>query len=392
MEDHRSHAYRPRHFADRPGVVHDDNVPLQKEPLPPHADRLFRPLPEPPGEPPYHLSLEEVLPADQMEQIRSSGRIAFHVAGDTGGVKSPEPQIIVMKHMERDFATPDPAARPTFFYHLGDVVYFYGEITQYYAQFYEPAAYYPAPIFAIPGNHDGDVFDDTASTLSAFVNNFCAREPRHNKEAGDALRDAMTQPNVYWTLEAPFVTIIGLYTNVPEGGMLDEHQIAWLESELAQAPADKALLLAMHNPVYSADGYHSGSPYLATTLDRAIERSGRVPDAFLAGHVHNYQRFTRTWKEREIPYLVVGSGGFWQLYSLLNVRGGKIKTPLVIPNTDVTLENYCDDRHGYLLLEVSEHALNAKFLSVPRPQEAWSAPAVVHDSFTLDLHEHRLLR
>lgn len=38
------------------------------------------------------------------------------------------------------------------------------------------------------------------------------------KDAGDAWRTAMIQPNVYWTLEAPFVTIIGLYTNLPEGG------------------------------------------------------------------------------------------------------------------------------------------------------------------------------
>lgn len=391
MED-LSHDYRVRNFADRPGVVHDDNVPIQKEPLPPHAARPFRPLPAPPGPEPYHLSLTEVLPAEHIELIRSSGHIIFHAVGDTGGVKSPEPQMIVIKHMDQDFATPDPCAQPAFLYHLGDLVYFYGEAAQYYPQFYEPAAHYPAPIFAIPGNHDGDVFDETVPTLSAFLNNFCAPMPRHTKEAGDALRDAMTQPNVYWTLEAPFVTIIGLYTNVPEGGMFDEHQLAWLEAELAQAPTDKALLLAMHNPVYSADGYHSGSSYLAGVLDRAIERTGRIPDAFLSGHVHNYQRFTRFWKDREIPYLVVGTGGFWQLYSLLKVSGEKITTPFAIPNTDVTLEHYCDDRHGYLLLDVSEQMLKANFLTVPRPQEAWSAPAVVHDTFTLDLREHRLLR
>jgi 3',5'-cyclic AMP phosphodiesterase CpdA len=174
--------------------------------------------------------------------------------------------------------------------------------------------------------------------------------------------------------------------------MFDDNQIAWLESELADAPKDKALLLAMHNPVYSADGYHHGSLYLTRVLDSAIERTGRIPDMFLAGHVHNYQRFTRTWKGRDIPYLVVGTGGFWQLYALPKVGGEKIKPPFPIPNTDVILENYCDDRHGYLRLEVSEQTLKADFLSVPRPQEAWSAPAVVQDSFTIDLRNHRLLR
>jgi hypothetical protein len=391
MEDH-SHDYRARNFADRPGVVLDDNIPIQKEPLPPRAARPFRPLPTPPGPAPYHLSLAETLPADRIALIRSSGHIVFHTVGDTGGVKSPEQQMLVITHMNQDFAVPDPSAQPAFFYHLGDVVYFYGEADQYYPQFYAPAVHYPAPIFAIPGNHDGDVFDESVPTLSSFLNNFCAPTPRHNKEAATALRDAMTQPNVYWTLDAPFVTIIGLYTNVPDGGMFDDQQIAWLESELAQAPTDKALLLAMHNPVYSADGYHSGSPYLAAVLDRAIERSGRIPDAFLAGHVHNYQRFTRSWKDREIPYLVVGTGGFWQLYSLLKSGGEKIVTPFSIPNTDVTLENYCDDRHGYLHLDINEQTLKATFLTVPRPQESWSAPAVVHDSFVLDLHTHHLIR
>lgn len=47
--------------------------------------------------------------------------------------------------------------RPSFLYHLGDVVYFYGEASNYYPQFYEPYAFYPVPIFAIPGNHDGDI-------------------------------------------------------------------------------------------------------------------------------------------------------------------------------------------------------------------------------------------
>lgn len=391
MEGH-SHDYQARVFADRPGTVHHDTITVQREPY--HADpvRRFRPLPTPPGPAPYHLALSETLPPDRIEQIQSSGHIAFHCVGDTGGVEAPEPQIIVMKHMEQDFAGSDPTVQPAFLYHLGDIAYYYGEASQYYPQFYDPASHYPAPIFAIPGNHDGDVFNEAIPTLTAFINNFCAAEPRHNKEAGDALRDAMTQPNVYWTLEAPFVNIIGLYTNVPDGGIFDDNQIAWLESELANAPKDKALLLAMHNPVYSADGYHHGSTYLTRVLDGAIERTGRIPDAFLAGHVHNYQRFTRIWKDREIPYLVVGTGGFWQLYALPKVGGEKIKPPLAIPNTDVTLENYCDDRHGYLCIDVSKEILKANFFSVPRPQEAWSAPAVMQDSFTLDLRTHRLLR
>ena len=390
MED-QMQRNRARNFANRPAEVFGQEMPIQHRPIARPA-QVFHPLPAPTGLAPYHLSLSDILPAEQIEGIRASKRLIFHVTGDTGGVKSPEPQLIVMKHMGREFDHPDPLTHPAFFYNLGDVVYYYGEAKYYHSQFYEPTIHYPAPIFAIPGNHDGDVFEPTAHSLAAFVENFCAPTPRHTKEAGDALRDAMTQPNVYWTLEAPFVTIIGLYTNVPDGAMFDEKQVAWLESELAEAPRDKALLLAMHNPIYSADGYHHGSTYLTGVLDSAIERAGRVPDLFLAGHVHNYQRFTRSWKNREIPYLVAGTGGFWQLYALPEVGGKKITTPFAVPNTDVTLENYCDDHHGYMRLEVSPQTLKVAFLSVPRPHEAWSAPAVVQDSFTLDLQEHRLLR
>ena len=48
-------------------------------------------------------------------------------------------------------------AAPAFFFHLGDVIYNFGEADYYYDQFYEPFRAYDRPIFAIPGNHDGAV-------------------------------------------------------------------------------------------------------------------------------------------------------------------------------------------------------------------------------------------
>jgi hypothetical protein len=99
-------------------------------------------------------------------------------------------------NMDRDFEVPDPSGRPAFFYHLGDVVYYYGEASEYYPQFYEPYVHYPAPIFAIPGNHDGDLPPQPGDaqsqpsqpstqeptqqvqSLDAFVRNFCADAPQ----------------------------------------------------------------------------------------------------------------------------------------------------------------------------------------------------------------------
>ena len=350
----------------------------------------FRPLPPPTGQPPYRLALDTVLPAASIDVINKAGRIVFHTVGDTGGVKSPQPQQIVAMKMEDDFSSPDPAARPAFFFHLGDVIYYYGETSEYYGQFYEPYAHYPAPIIAIPGNHDGDVLDPATPSLAAFVENFCAATPHLSSEAGDTARQTMTQPNVYFTLEAPFVTIIGLYDNVPEGGQLDDAQIAWFRSELAAAPAGKALVVAMHHPIHSLDTHHGSSAYMAGVLEDAIAATNRVPDIVFAAHVHNYQRFTRAGHGRDIPYIVAGCGGYWNLHYMTKDYGYPIPTPLKVPGTDVTLESYADNRHGYMTLEVSAATLKGDFYTVPRPQEAWGGPVDHHDSFTLDLKSHRV--
>jgi 3',5'-cyclic AMP phosphodiesterase CpdA len=355
------------------------------------SNQAFRDLPPPTGQPPFHLSLDTVLPADQIQRIQTAQRLVFHVAGDTGGVKSAEPQQIVAMKMEDDIGAAAGSAPPAFFYHLGDVVYYYGEASEYYAQFYEPYAQYPAPIIAIPGNHDGDTLDPATPTLAAFVENFCAASPHVTPEAGDAARQAMTQPNVYFTLEAPLVTIIGLYTNVPEGGRLDDNQITWFQAELAQAPTNKALIVAMHHPVYSQDAHHGGSSYMAQLLDTALAAAaGRMPDLVLSGHVHNYQRFTRQTNGRQVPHIVAGAGGYWHLHYMTKDFGYPIPVPVAMPNTDVTLEQYCDNRHGFLHLEVTPQVIQGTYFGVPRPHEAWGAAAQQIDSFTLDLTTHRL--
>jgi acid phosphatase type 7 len=359
---------------------------------PRQPNQAEQPLPTPTGQPPYHLTLDSVLTPAQIQSIKNAQRLVFHVAGDTGGVKSPQPQQIVADHMESDFNNPDMTAHPAFFYNLGDVVYYYGEASEYYSQFYEPYRLYPAPILAIPGNHDGDVLNSSVPSLAAFVENFCATSPHLTKEAGDVPRDAMTQPNVYWTLDTPFVTFVGLYTNVPEGGWLDNQQIAWLASELTNAPTNKALIVTMHHPIYSLDGHHSGSQYMSGVLDNAIQQTGRWPDMVLAGHVHNYQRFTRNVAGRDMPYIVAGAGGYWHLHAIAtDAQGNPITTPYPMPGTNVTLESYCSDRHGYLLMEATPTTLKGSYYTVPRSHEKWSDPSSLLDSFTLDWQAHKLL-
>jgi acid phosphatase type 7 len=354
-----------------------------------------QPLPAPTEPAPYHLDLASVLTPAQLHAIQHANKMRFHVIGDTGGVKSPQFQQNVADHMLGDFVGWESANSPAFFYHLGDIVYYYGQANQYYPQFYEPYANYPAPIFAIPGNHDGDVtIGSSHPSLAAFVKNFCAPHPHLTSEAGDTPRDAMTQPNVYWTLETPFVTFVGLYTNVPEGGWMDDAQIAWLATELTNAPQQKALIVSFHHPIYSADVMHSGSQYMAGILDQAIQQTQRWPDLLLSGHVHNYQRFTRSIAGRDVPYLVAGAGGYWNLHKMTtDPQGNPLPVPYPVPNTDATLMNYCDSLFGYLLMEATSTTLTGSYYTVPNPLAYGSnpAPSSLFDTFTLDLQTHRLL-
>jgi hypothetical protein len=355
----------------------------------------FQPLPRPTGQAPYRLDLREIIPADQYQHVTNGKRLVFHTAGDLGGIKDPVPQERVAQSLEEDFL-PDPADKslnPAFFYALGDCVYFNGEAQDYYDQFYLPYEHYIAPILAVPGNHDGDAVAPETS-LAAFVRNFCQPEAGyHSPDAREDTRTAMIQPNVFWTLTTPLISMVGLYSNVPEHGVIHPDQQGWLNSELASLPKDLPLVITMHHPVYSADDHHSGSQTMHEAVNTAITASGRVPDLILAGHVHNYQRFTRTTRSRDILYIVAGAGGYHNLHRVALVNGDRVTTPvtLVEDGDEVTLEKYLDDRHSFLRLEVTPTEIVGKCYGVPRPQESWSNGATLFDTFRLDLVKHKAL-
>jgi hypothetical protein len=227
---------RPRlslkHAQAHPGV----------SPLHPIASRntSFQPLPRPLGLPPYHYDLGNNFP-DIAKSISNS--MTFHVVGDSGGVQDGEFQNNVAAQMI-DHLHSGNGAKPLFCYHVGDVVYFTGMRDDYYAQFYEPYAHYDPPIFAIPGNHDGEVDDPSVQTsLDGWVDYFMQAHPDVDPISKDAPRVQMNLPNVYWTLVTPLATIVGMYTNVPEGGSIDSTQQQWVTNEFATAPTDRAFIL-----------------------------------------------------------------------------------------------------------------------------------------------------
>jgi len=356
-------------------------------PKTPHEKQVWHDLPAATGIPPYRLDLDAVLGKNAVAAIAKAGRLVFHTVGDTGGIDNSAPQLIVSQWMEKDAAQQFPA----FFYHLGDLVYYDGEHGAYYPQFYEPYLHYPAPIFAIPGNHDTDVgVPPNHVSLEPFMANFCDTKPEHSPDAHDIERTTMIQPNCYWTLNTPLATIVGLATNAPDHGVVKADQAKWLVGELKAAPHDRALLVALHHPPLSADDHHGASLAMRELLDKAFADAGRVPDLVLSGHVHNYQRFKRPLENGEtLTYIVAGAGGYPNLHTLAKVGGAPPPVPWTDPLTGWTLANYSQEhRHGFLRLTVTKHRIHGVYTTVPRPQESWTAGPVTHlDNFQITIRQ-----
>jgi hypothetical protein len=356
------------------------------------------PVPEPTGgaEEPV-LTLEEVYGsagATITQTITNSGQIVFHSVGDTGSVSGPTTQNEVSDKMVADFSEEDSADVPSFFYHLGDVVYYFGEAAYYYDQFYEPYRNYPAPILGIPGNHDGVVWaSDPAPTLQGYLQNFCTPAPAQSPDSGGLVRTTMIQPGVYYTFDAPFVRILGVYSNVLEDpgvisdqngtySALDQRQVEFLTAALERVSSEDyagAVIVAVHHPPYTGGTNHGGSPDMSADIDSACTAAGVWPHAVLSGHAHNYQRYTRTVNGLSIPYIVAGSGG----HSPLESMSTTLRTPYPIDST-LTLESYDDTHYGYLRVIVNATTLTIEF----HPAPDGSTTKTPDDTVTVTLATH----
>ena len=118
-------------------------------------------------------------------------------------------------------------------------------------------------------------------------------------------------------------------------------------------------------------------------IDTAIAASGRVPDLVAAGHVHDYQHWERDINGVSVPFLVVGAGGYWHLHEVLDPNRAKPTLPYPVPQANAKLLSYVDDRHGYLRVTATTGGLDLEYVTVPRPQESWHTPGVVHETFTI---------
>lgn len=358
------------------------------------------------------LTLQQVLgsspdAASAITWIQNNQQIVFHALGDCGSTKGPKMQNEVVDKMLADFTETKDKEVPQFHVLLGDVVYSFGEVKYYYDQFYDPYRDYPAPILAAAGNHDAMLAPGLQSTsLEGFLRNFCAADFQVMPEAGGLARTAQIQPGVFFTFEAPFVTIVFIYSNALEdpGVIADKDigssQLSFLEAALTRIKASGfkgALLFAHHHPAYTLSR-HGWSIEMQAQIDAICDKVGLWPHADLAGHAHNYQRFTRRRRDgTEIPYIVCGNGGH-NVQRLRPAGGASMRAPQVIqqsgsgslpsPQLDqVTFENYDDQNYGYLRVIVDERQLRIEY----HPASDGADAKTPDDSVTVNLASRQLV-
>lgn len=157
--------------------------------------------------------------------------------------------------------------QPNLVLHTGDLVE--RRTPEEYARFREIAAALKAPLYAIPGNHDGREAMRAAYTDAPWM-------PREGAF-------------LHFTIEeAGPVRIVALDCIIPGGGSgeLCDERLAWLAARLAEAPA-RPTLLALHHPPFP-----TGLPEIDRGgfggLDRFREIVAANPqiERIVCGHVH----------------------------------------------------------------------------------------------------------
>ena len=180
----------------------------------------------------------------------------------------------------------------------------------------------------------------------------------------------MTQPGVYWLLDAPFLRIIGLYSNKLENpgflqgkrdnGDADTAQLDWLKATLtkiAKNKTKKALLIATHHPPFSQSG-HSGSTDMLQSIETtSCKSTGDFSrNAFVlwptrttisatpAGSVESKSRIMYTWQ--------------WRHFLLAAYRPA---TGQPADQSNQTTYDAALQVMGYLFVTVSANTVQSKF-------------------------------
>ncbi len=257
-------------------------------PLPPLADRLAE-------------AIEDVFfyPAPMQDssqilaQIDVSYPFSFVVYGDSREVSSDAKDILLRQILEE---------RPSFFVHVGDLVYS-GEEHQWkiFDFFHGDIMSSGIPFYPALGNHEYCVRTEPGSeAVTSFppdpedqLEHYFARFPHLGNRRWYSFRYGNS-------------LFVVLDTNSEYGEGSPQH--TWLLKTLQDA-SPRFLFVAFHHPPYSATTRkRSAEQFLASIFEGRLygEEGGyRKPDIVFCGHAHTYENHL----ERGIRYIVTGGGG-----------------------------------------------------------------------------------
>jgi hypothetical protein len=254
------------------------------------------------------MDLSTVLGAAAEQSIQTAGKIVFHTVGDTGGIHNPEFQFAVAGAM-----SDDTASGACFWYHLGDVVYYMLPGTVLLRTVLRSLPQLRrAHLRNSRQSRRSGLLRRQNSILGGLSNQLCAAQPGRNPDSQGAVRTTMDQPGVYFTLNAPFVKFIGLYTNTGEGSTegvisgakVGNAQLSFLQQQLGggqSGAGQRAGARVDHrhaSPSIYASPQHVPSPTMLQQIDQACAAAGIQPDLHLSGHAHLYERNTRTGRRK----------------------------------------------------------------------------------------------
>ena len=245
--------------------------------------------------------------------------ISVALLGDPG--EGDASQYVVVPVLERVASDIDFAVV------VSDVIYPAGDMRHYTDRFYQPYTDYPAPIYALPGNHDW--YDG----LAGFMTAFCEAPPdagapkvggpllrrllwrtgaerdregrRHHARAARRRRPAVRrQPGPYCAIDAGPLRLVPIDTGIL--GAIDRDQAAWLRAVSKGDPSRRSCSPASRS-----------TPTARSTTRPSAGDRGHRPDRHAtprtttsrpsAATIHNYQRYAVSRPGR--PHDPVPRGG-----------------------------------------------------------------------------------
>ncbi|MCB0488355.1 MAG: metallophosphoesterase [Cyclobacteriaceae bacterium] len=147
------------------------------------------------------------------------------------------------------------------------------------------------PFFLIPGNHDYDGYYDDLNAAN---------------------HRAFTQSNPFqsWTFDNSAFIAIDPNATFPIGIKDGTNQYQWFQKEIESEKWKNATwrFVFLHQPPFSQgwEGYH-GDQVIRDLLEPVLEKA--KVDFVVCGHTHNYERWTRSYGEQRVTFLIVGGAG-----------------------------------------------------------------------------------